>query len=115
MKKLTTLAAISMFAVIMGMTAIAPALATPKGNNGTDTIVCHYFATYEMDADGNLVLDEDGNPIVIPEESEWNLLYVDNPGAVNGHVKHGDSIYQDGADDLDSCYANQDGTFSPLV
>ena len=103
MNKITTLAAISMFAVIMGMSAFTPALATPKGNSGTDAIVCHFFAEYET-LDGELVL-VDGEPVLIPELSEWNLLYLNSQGAVNGHTgneDHDDMQWDGNSDSLEA-------------
>ena len=85
MNKLTTLAAISMFAVMMGVAAMSPAMAAPKGNQGAaNAIVCHYFEAY---------LDEE-ETMPDPENSFWALLWI-NPNAIDGHTNG-----EDGHDDL---------------
>ena len=88
MNKITTLAAISMFAVMMGMAAMSPAFAVPKGNHGNaDAIVCHYFAAY---------LDEEETELDT-ENSLWALLWI-NPNAIDGHTieeeGHVDDVFE---------------------
>ncbi len=77
------LTAIVMFAVVMGMSSIAPAMAK------ADTPICHYAeAVFETDPiTGEVILDVDGNPIVL-EEAHWKVITVNNKGATNGHVGH---------------------------
>jgi len=85
MNKLTTLAAISMFAVMMGVAAMSPAMAVPKGNQGAaNAIVCHYFQAY---------MDED-ETIPDPANSIWALLWI-NANAIDGHT-----IEEEGHEDL---------------
>jgi len=90
MNKITTLAAISMFAVIMGMSAIAPAMAGKGNPNGAaDTPVCHLFAAYT----------EDEVPVYLPDESSWDVLFVNEKG-LNGHTSdeldavHNDDVFE---------------------
>ena len=76
MNKITTLAAIAMFAMIMGMGAIAPAMAVPQGNNGNaKAAVCHFFPAYED-------LEE---TILDVENSTYGVLYI-NEKAIPGHT-----------------------------
>lgn len=65
MNKITTLAAISMFAVIMGISAFAPALAEPPAK----VTICH------------VDVDEGGDPVTI-EVSERSY---------DAHMAHGDT------------------------
>jgi len=102
MNKITTLAAISMFAVIMGMSALAPAMAVPKGNSGNaGTEVCHYFAEY---------LDEEETQLDLAN-SAWGVLYVSSQGAANGHTNHGDATITSEAE-AGFCVSNNDGTIT---
>lgn len=83
MNKITTLAAISMFAVIMGMTAFAPAFAT--GSNGQKTTLCHFEAAY---------FDE-VNQVDVPDT--WSVIDVNErslPAHMGDedHEGHGDEI-----------------------
>ena len=104
MNKKISLAAIAMFAVMMGMSAFAPAMAVPKGNSGNaDTQVCHYFAEY---------LDEEETELDL-ENSAWGVLYVSSQGATNGHLKHGDLPVTNQAE-ADACVANQDGSVTQV-
>ncbi len=111
MKTTYTIAAIAMFAVILGMSAIAPAMAAPNNEKSSaTTAVCHYFAEY-VDADGDGIpdLDENGEKTLIEEESFWGVLYVSSRGAEKGHTNHGDET--DLTDDQKiACALNQDGT-----
>jgi hypothetical protein len=89
MNKTISFAAIAMVAVIMGMSAFAPAMAVPKGNSGAaDTEVCHYFAVY---------LDEEETELDL-ELSAWGILYVNSQGQLNGHMNHGDMEIGDGTE-----------------
>jgi len=72
MKTTYTIAAIAMFAVIMGMSAIAPAMADKKGK----IYVCH-FSEAEF---------EDGVEI---EPSYWKVIHI-NENGWNGHQNHND-------------------------
>ncbi len=83
MNRIQTISAIAMFAVVLGMSAIAPAMAK------ADTPICHYAETeFETDpVTGDVILDPDGNPIVL-EEAVWKVISVNSKGAANGHVDH---------------------------
>ncbi len=83
MNKITTLAAISMFAVIMGMTAIAPALAA--GSNGQKTTICHFEAEF---------FDEELQETVPAEYSVINVNDRSLPAhlGTDGHEGHGDQL-----------------------
>ena len=114
MKTTLTIAAIAMFAVMLGMSALSPAMATPNnGKSSATTAVCHYFVEYQVDEFGELILDENGQPIVDEEASSWGVLYVSSQGAANGHTKHGDKTITTEAEAL-ACVANQDGTIETL-
>jgi hypothetical protein len=93
MNKTISLAAIVMVAVIMGMSAFAPAAMGardgPRGN-ATDA-VCHLGgqATEEL------------------EDDLWFVLFV-NSNAVAGHVEDGDTdIADDGSEDADCLARNE--------
>jgi hypothetical protein len=74
MNKITTLAAISMFAVIMVMGAIAPAIASPSGGDGEKhnpkVAICHF----------------DYNEMV------WESDKMVNAHALVSHQDHGDKL-----------------------
>ena len=77
MKTTYTITAIAMFAVILGMSAIAPAMAEKPGEDGKHkTLLCHY-------QEAETITNEDGSTTDIP--SEWALINVDNKGKMNGH------------------------------
>lgn len=115
MKTTFTIAAIAMFAVVLGMGALSPALAAPNNEKSSaTTAVCHYFEEYILDAEGNPVLDETtGEPIVDEDASSWDVLYVSSKGAANGHTKHGDLTITTEAEAL-ACIDNQDGTIETI-
>ncbi len=109
------LTAIAMFAVILGMSALTPAMAAPNNERSSATTpVCHFFAVY-VDADGDGIPDIDpttGEKTLIDEESFWGVLYVSSRGAEKGHTNHGDAT--DLTDDqIIACALNQDGTVTP--
>ena len=115
MKTTFTIAAIAMFAVILGMGALSPALAVPNNEKSSaTTAVCHYFEEYQVDELGELILDENGDPVVDEEASSWDVLYVSSKGAANGHTKHGDQTITTDAEAL-ACEINQDGTIDTVV
>ena len=76
MNKITTLSAIAMFAVIMGMSAIAPAIA--EGSNGNKIFICHFQEE---------VLAEDGETVL--EEASVSAINV-NMRSYDAHMAHGD-------------------------
>ena len=69
MNKTISLAAIAMVAVVMGMSAFAPAMAVPPNQDSAATIgVCHQYS-----------------------DGSWAVLYTSNAGQINGHTNgHGD-------------------------
>jgi len=101
MNKITTLAAISMFAVMMGMSAFAPAFAV--GSNGQKTTLCHFEAAY---------FDE-VNQVEVPDT--WSVIDVNSrslPAHMGDedHEGHGDEIILnddqlDGTITADACLA----------
>ena len=107
-----SIAAIAMFAVIMGVGAIAPAIAAP-GNptSRATTEICHFAEEVLLleDTDGDgipdtpVMVDTDGDGIldstVVLEPAHWKFLFVNNNGAVNGHLKHGEDVDGDGVVD----------------
>ena len=82
MNKTISLAAIAMFAVIMGMSAIVPAaMAAPNARAQADIPVCHWGTG--LDGDKGTVDDA------------WEVIYVHSEGSANGHVNR----HNDGADE----------------
>jgi hypothetical protein len=84
MKKTFTIAAIAMFAVILGMSALAPAMASKPGDDGKHKIeFCHYQeakdAIYDLE-DPTLLLVE-----AVPED--YLVIETDKKGKMNGHFK----------------------------
>ena len=102
MNRIQTIAAIAMFAVVLGMSAIAPAMAK------ADTTICHYAEEEPVliDTTGDGVPDTplledttgDGIPDTpVVEEAHWAFLTLNNNGATNGHLKnHGEDTTGDG-------------------
>ena len=84
MNKTISLAAIAMVAVIMGMSAFAPAaMAVPNDNAQANNRLCHFDST----------------------SGDWEPISVHGNGATNGHMRHGDfSIATDGSGDA-ACLA----------
>lgn len=82
------LAAITLFAVTLGMSMFPAAMAK------ADTTICHFAET-------EFLTDPDtGEPIVV-EEAHWMFLTLNNNGAVNGHLKnHGEDTDGDGVIDI---------------
>ena len=79
MKTTYTIAAIAMFAVILGMSAIAPALASPNGEHNTKTSVCHFDR--DTNDDGDVTIDD----------RAWIEKMV-NKHAKIAHLGHGDVL-----------------------
>ena len=82
MKTTLTIAAIAMFAVILGMSALAPAMA--DRSNGQKSLICHFEAAH-FDED----LQED-----VP--AEWVVINVNNRSlpAHLGEDGHGDLVIE---------------------
>ncbi len=83
MKTTYTIAAIAMFAVILGMSAIAPAMAA--GSNGQKSIICHFEAAY-FDEDLQVDVPEEWVPINVNNRSLPAHLGDDE------HEGHGDLV-----------------------
>ncbi len=81
MKTIYTIATIAMFAVILGMSAIAPAMAEKPDDNGKHKIkFCHYQEAKPA------ITNDDGS--VTPEVLEdYLVIETDNKGKMNGHFK----------------------------
>jgi len=95
MNKTISLAAIAMVAVIMGMSVLAPAMATPSGGDGQKhnpkVIICHF----------------DFN------EMQWEADKRVNAHALIAHLAHGDQIIDNddqlnGTITADACLAQDD-------
>ncbi len=96
MNKTISLAAIAMVAVIMGLGAFAPAMATPNGGDGEKhnpkVTICHF----------------DFN------EMQWEADKLVNAHALIAHQAHGDKIIDDddipveGTISTDECLAQDD-------
>jgi len=99
MNKTISLSAIAMFAVVMGMSAFAPAaMGAPNGNAKADIRVCHYGAGPDKD------------PTTF-EDNEWEVIFLHSQGSLKGHVdKHTDGVFFDveldtsGSDDISVCF-----------
>ena len=90
MNKTISLAAIVMVAVVMGMSAVAPAMAVPPNDDSEATTgVCHQYS--------------DGN---------YAVLYTSNAGQINGHTNgHGDLVVSNPIE-AGFCVTNNDGTIT---
>jgi len=88
MNKTISLAAIAMVAVVMGMSAFAPAMADPNNDKSQATSgVCHLYS-----------------------DGVWNVLWTNSSGQANGHINgHGD-IAINSIEQADACFLNQDGS-----
>jgi len=91
-----------MFAVILGMSALAPAMADHKktipnnDRSNASTLVCHLFEEE---------IDEETGDVISP--AHYDGLLTSSNDATNGHLKHGDQLIgdDDGEISLDACRA----------
>ena len=85
MNRILTIPAIAMFAVVLGLGVLSPAMAAPGNPNSNATVeVCHFFEE-EIDEETNAVID-----------AHWGVLHTSFKGAQNGHVNgHGESVIGD--------------------
>ncbi len=83
MNKTIALAAITLVAVIMGLSAFAPAAMADRPQPGEQTAVCHFDR--DTNDDGDFTLDD----------RAWEVLTPNNHGATHGHVGHGDQLIDD--------------------
>jgi hypothetical protein len=80
MRTTYTIAAIAMFAVILGMSAIAPAMASkPNADVDHRIIFCHYQE--------EKTTDRFGMELEIPVPEAYLVIETDNKGKMNGHFK----------------------------
>ena len=70
-----------MFAVVLGVSAFAPAMATPPNSDGHKVVICHYQEAKTT--------DRDGNDLEIPIPEAYVDINVDKAGKMNGHFKQG--------------------------
>ena len=81
MNKTISLAAITLVAVVMGMSAFAPAaMAAPNSSAQADIPLCHWGAGPDGDK---------GTP-----DDEWEVIFVHSRGSLNGHLDR----HTDGSD-----------------
>jgi len=89
-----------MFVVILGMSALAPAMADHKktipnnDRSNASTLVCHLFEEE---------IDEETGDVISP--AHYDGLLTSSNDATNGHLKHGDQLIGDGEISLDACRA----------
>jgi hypothetical protein len=83
MNKTISLAAIAMVAVIMGLSAFAPAAMADRPQPGEETAVCHFDRDTNDDGDDTL------------DDRAWEVLTPNNHGATHGHQGHGDDLIND--------------------
>ena len=84
MRTTYTIAAIAMFAVILGMSALSPAMAVKPDADGKHKVeFCHYQEAKTT--------DRDGNALDIPIPEAYLVIEVDKKGQMNGHFKSGDA------------------------
>jgi len=88
MNRILTISAITMFAVVLGLGVVSPAMAVPGNpNSKATTEVCHLFEA-EFDDEGNET-----------SSVHWGVLNTNSNGATNGHVNgHGDKLIDDAVD-----------------
>ncbi len=104
MKTIYTIAAIAMFAVILGMSALAPAMASkPNANVDHRIIFCHYQEAKPAIID----LDQTSETFdkVLEEEvlEAYLVIETDKKGKMNGHFKGQNQVAH-------HFPANEDGT-----
>jgi broad specificity polyphosphatase/5'/3'-nucleotidase SurE len=106
MKTTYTIAAIAMFAVMLGMSALAPAMAYHEENpkHKATASQCHYDVVEDIDE--TLLVDES-------LESAWIVLHTSSQGSTNGHQKHLDKLVTNDVEAL-ACVTNQDGSVIPI-
>jgi len=86
MKTTYTIAAIAMFAVIMGMSAFVPAAMARGPPTNEDNQVCHRGGVATSD----------------PSDDEWVVMNLPNQHAKDKHIDHGDYGIPDDTD-VDEC------------
>lgn len=102
-----SIAAIGLFAVILGMGALNPAMAAKEAKFD----VCHFEEEQIIptDSNGDGVIDENDTPTIIP--AEWKVINI-NGNALSAHVDvHTDGTYYDSIvndDDLDDTNDSDD-------
>ena len=80
MNRILTISAIAMFAVVLGLGVLSPAMATPRDGNGDHKVViCHYQE--------EKTTDRDGNDLETPIPEAYVVINIDKAGKMNGHFK----------------------------
>jgi len=118
MNKKIALPVIAMVAVIMGIGAFAPALATPADENDQHKMdICHFSEEKRVDTDNDPETgDENGNDAT--QTAGWELINVDNAGKAKGHfdkdgnARHVDPVSGEGDKPIDDSDTPADGTIS---
>ena len=89
MKTTYAIAAIAMFAVILGMSALAPAMASrPDVNTGEHKIeFCHYQEAKDAIYDTDENSDTFGDELVAAVPEDYLVIETDKKGKMNGHFK----------------------------
>ncbi len=83
MNRILTISAIAMFAVVLGVSAFAPAMATPPDRDPPHKVViCHYQEEKTE--------DRFGNTLDIPIPEAYVDINIDKAGKMNGHFKNDD-------------------------
>ena len=86
MKTTYTIAAIAMFAVILGMGVLAPAMASkPVAGENHRIEFCHYQEAKPQ------ITDAEGNITQVEVLEAYVVIETDKKGQMNGHFKHGDA------------------------
>ena len=88
MKTTYTIAAIAMFAVILGMSAIAPAMAgKPVAGENHRIEFCHYQEAKEAIFDEDPLSDTFEDELVPAVPEAYLVIETDKKGKMNGHFK----------------------------
>ncbi len=70
-----------MFAVVLGLGVLSPAMATPRDDNGKHKVViCHYQEAKTT--------DRNGEDLEIPIPEAYVVINIDKAGKMNGHIRN---------------------------
>jgi len=118
MNKKIALPVIAMVAVIMGIGAFVPALATPADENDNHKMdICHFSEEKRVDSDNDPETGDE-NGIDATQTAGWELINVDNAGKMKGHfdkdgnARHVDPVSGEGDKVIDDSDTPADGTIS---
>ena len=88
MNKTLTIATIAMFAVMLGISALAPAMAgKPVAGENHRIEFCHYQEAKEAIFDEDPDSDTFGDELVAAVPEDYLVIETDKKGKVNGHFK----------------------------